>query len=191
MPYIQNALSFTIETILGLYLIAVILRFLFQLCRVDFRNPVSQMIVTITNPPLQFLRRFIPGLYGIDLASVILVFMVGFLKTYLLLSVSGLNANLPGVTALTTGEIINIVIWTFILCILISAILSWVAPPANHPVIGIILGICEPVLRPFRRILPVMSGIDLSPVLALLTLNIALRLVVHPLNDIGRQLILQ
>ena len=190
MPYIQNALSFTIETILGLYLIAVILRFVFQLCRVDFRNPISQMIVTVTNPPLKILRNFIPGLFGIDMASTALILIVGLIKTSLLLMVSGYPVNLPGALVLTLGEVINTIIWTFLISILASAVLSWVAPRANHPMIGIVLGISDPVLRPFRRILPAMSGIDLSPLLALLALNLALKLVVHPLNDIGRQLIL-
>ncbi len=188
MPYIQNALSFTIETVVGLYLIAVILRFLFQICRVDFSNPISQMIVSITKPPLKILRRFMPGLYGYDLAPVLLVFAVGLAKISLLLMVSGIAVNVAGAAILALGEICNIVIWTFISCILISAILSWVAPRTNHPAIGIVSGLCEPVLRPFRRILPLMSGIDLSPILALLTLNIALRIIVHPLNDIGHQL---
>jgi len=190
MPYIQNALSFTIETILGLYLIAVILRFVFQLCRVDFRNPISQMIVSITNPPLKFLRRFIPGLFGVDMASVVLILITGMIKTSLLLMVSGYPTNLPGAFVLTLGEVINTIIWTFLISILASAVLSWVAPRAHHPMISIVLGISDPVLRPFRRILPAMSGIDLSPLLALLVLNLALKLVVHPLNDIGRQLIL-
>ncbi len=190
MPYIQNALSFAIETILGLYLIAVTLRFVFQLCRVDFRNPISQMIVTVTNPPLKALRKIIPGLFGIDMASVVLILIVGTIKTSLLLTVSGYPTNLSGALVLTLGEVINTIIWTFLISILASAVLSWVAPRAHHPVISIVRDISDPVLRPFRRILPPMSGIDLSPLLALLALNLALKLVVHPLTDIGRQLIL-
>lgn len=190
MPYIQNALSFTIETVIGLYLIAVILRLLFQLCRVDFRNPISQMIVTITNPPLKFLRRFIPGLLGADMASVVLIVIVGIIKTTLLLSISGYQLNLPGVVVLALGEVVNILIWTLIISILITSVLSWVAPRASHPALYIVSGISNAVLNPFRSLLPAMSGIDLSPLLAFLALNLATKLIVYPLTDLGRSLIL-
>jgi len=187
MPYIQNALSFTIEVVVGLYLIAVILRFLFQLFRVDFRNPVSQVIVTLTNPPLKLLRRFIPGIYGIDLPSIVLMIVVGATKTGLLLFVSGINSNFPGVLVLSIGEILNTITWSLIIAILASAILSWVAPRSHNPVAVIANQLSEPILRPFRRILPSFSGIDLSPILALLALNLVLRLVVHPVTDAGRR----
>ena len=191
MPYIQNALSFTIETILGLYLIIVILRFMFQFFQVDFRNPVSQMVVMLTNLPLKFLRQFIPGLFGIDLASVVLTLVISFAKTALLLTLSGIRLNFPGTLLLAVAEIINISVWILIIAILVSAVISWVAPHSRNPAIRIVAGISEPVLRPFRRIIPVMSGIDLSPLLALLVLNLAQRLIVHPVTDLGRSLILQ
>ncbi len=188
MPYIQNALSFTIETIAGLYLIAAILRFLFQLLRVDFRNPISQLIFTVTNPPLKFLRRFIPGLYGIDLSSVTLILIVGVIKTGLLVAVSGYSFNLPGTLVVAVGEILNTITWTFIIVILGSAILSWVAPMSHHPAAMLLNGMSYPILKPFRKILPAFQGIDLSPILALITLNLIQRLVVQPITDFGRSL---
>jgi YggT family protein len=188
MPYIQNALTFTIETILGIYLIAVILRFLFALLRVDFRNPISQLIFAVTNPPLKFLRRFIPGLYGIDLSAVVLILVVGIIKTGLLVTISGIPPNVPGIVVITVAEVLNTVTWTFIVAILGSAVLSWVAPMTQHPAAQLVNGISYPVLKPFRKILPAFQGIDLSPILALITLNLIQRLVVHPISDLGRSL---
>ena len=188
MPYIQNALSFTIETIAGLYLIAVILRFLFALLRVDFRNPISQIIFAVTSPPLKFLQRFIPGLYGIDLSAVVLILIVGIIKTGLLVTVSGIPPNFPGILVVTVAEVLNTITWTFIIAILGSAILSWVAPTTHHPAAEIVNGISFPILKPFRKILPAFQGIDLSPILALVTLNLIQRLVVHPITDLGRSL---
>jgi YggT family protein len=191
MPYIQNALSFTTETILGLYLIIVILRFMFQLFQVDFRNPVSQMVVMLTNFPLKFLQQFIPGLFGIDLASIALALAIGFAKIALLLTLSGIRFNFPGTLVLAVAEIINISVWILIIAILVSAVLSWVAPRSHNPATRIVAGISEPALRPFRRIIPAMSGIDLSPLLALLVLNLVQRLIVHPVADFGKSLIIQ
>jgi len=188
MPYIQNALSFAIETVVGLYLIAVILRFLFALLHVDFRNPISQMIFSVTNPPLRVLRRFIPGIYGIDLAAIVLILLVGTIKTGLLVAVSGFQPNFPGTLVVTVAEVLNTITWTFIIAILGSAILSWVAPTTHHPAAQIINRISYPILKPFRKILPAFQGLDLSPILALIALNLIQRLVVHPITDLGRSL---
>ena len=190
MPYIQNALTFTTETLIGLYLIAIILRFLFQLFRVDFRNPISQTIVTVTNPPLKFLRRFIPGVYGIDMASVVLMLFVAMIKTAILLSLSAFPINLPGVFVLSLSEVLSQIIWIMLIAIIISAILSWVAPTTQHPAARLVSDISQPVLRPFRRLLPAMGGIDITPIFAFLALRLGLTLLVAPLTDLGRQLLL-
>ncbi len=186
MPYIQNALSFIIETIVGLYLTVVILRFLFQLLQVDFRNPVSRFIITATNPPLKILRRYIPGMYGIDLSSVALILIIGLIKTGLLLTLSGYPFNIPGALMITIAEVLTTITWTLIIVILGSAILSWVAPVSQHPVVHLINSMSNPLIRPFRKILPPIQGIDLSPLLALLALNLIQRLVIQPITDLGR-----
>ena len=190
MPYIQNALSFTIETILGFYLIIVVLRLLFQLFRADFRNPLCHLVITATNLPLQILRRFIPGLFGIDLATIALILITAFVKTILLLSVSGFPTNPAGAFVLALGESVNILAWILIIIILASAVLSWVAPMSRHPAASLVLSMSEPILRPFRRLIPAISGIDLTPILALLALNLVQRLVVHPLTDLGRGMLI-
>ncbi len=190
MPYLLNASSFIADTVLGLYLIAVILRFLFQTLHVDFRNPVSQLVVALTNPPLKWLRRYIPGLYGIDLSSVVLMLVVGVAKTATLLLISGIPFSFAGSLVLSVAEVINITTWILIIVILVSAILSWVAPRNYNPVFRLVGEMSNPVLRPFRSILPAFGGLDLTPVLALLVLNLVQRLIVLPINDFGRSLFL-
>ncbi|WP_424946565.1 YggT family protein [Candidatus Spongiihabitans sp.] len=186
MPYLQNALNFVIETIVGLYLTAVILRFLFQLLQVDFRNPISRFIIIATSPPLKILRRFIPGLYGMDLSVVALILIIGLIKTGLLLALSGYPFNIPGTLVITLAEVLNTIAWTFIIVIIGSAILSWVAPVSQHPVAHLINSMSHPLIRPFRKILPPIQGLDLSPLLALLALNLIQRLVILPITDFGR-----
>ena len=190
MPYLQNAMSFVVEALLGFYLIICILRFLFQLFRVDFRNPISQLVVVLTNAPLRILRGFIPGLWGIDLAGIVLILVVGIAKTLLLLSLSGIPINFTGAFMLTLGEVINTTVWVFIIAILASAIISWVAPTTSHPAIRVIHGLSEPGLYPFRKLIPAIGGIDISPIFALLALNLVQKLVVHPITDTGKQIIL-
>jgi YggT family protein len=189
MPYFQDALSLIIEVLVGLYLIAVILRFLFQLFRVDFHNPISQTIVKVTNPPLRLLRRFVPGLFGIDMASVVLILIVGFIKLFLLTSISGLKISPAAIVVMSFAEILNIICWILLIAIFARAILSWIAPRSYHPAIRLLDGLSEPLLTPFRRLLPSMGGLDLSPIFAILAINLVQRLLVNPLFDLSRQLL--
>ena len=190
MPYIQNALSFVTDTILSLYLLIIILRFIFQQFQVDFRNPVSRMVILLTNKPLNIVRQFIPSLFGIDMACVLLVVVVGVVKTSLLMTLSLIPYSFPGALVFAISEILKTTIWVLIISILASAVLSWLTIRSYHPIIGLVSQISEPVLRPFRRLLPAMGGIDFSPLLALVVLNLLLRLTVQPLTDFGRYLIL-
>lgn len=188
MAYLQNALGFIIETVVGLYLTVLILRFLFQLLTVDFRNPLCQFIATVTNPPLKILRSFVPGLYGIDLSAVVLILILGLIKTGWLLSLAGYPLNIPGVLVVTIAEVLDTITWIFIIVILGSAILSWVAPMSRHPVAHLINNMSNPLVMPFRKIMPPIQGIDLSPLLALLALNLIQRLVILPMTDFGQRL---
>ena len=112
--YFSDAGSFLIDTIIGLYMLAVMLRFLLQWVRADFYNPISQFLVTVTNPPLVFLRRFIPGLFGVDLASLVLLLALAVLKIYLIYALSGLTPRLPGALLLGVGEVIQLGVYVFI-----------------------------------------------------------------------------
>lgn len=189
MPYIQDASSLVIEVLLGLFLVAAILRFLFQLFRLDFRNPIFQAIVTVTNPPLKILRRFIPGLYGIDVASLVLILLTAILKLYLLSAVAGITPSLGGIVVAALAEALNITCWILLIAIFASAILSWVAPRSYHPAISMVNELSQPVLSPFRRLLPAMGGLDLTPIFAILAINLVQRLLVSPLFDYARQLV--
>ena len=185
MPVAQDAVSLIIETLVGLYLIAVVLRFLFQLFRVDFHNPISQTIVKVTNLPLRYLRRFIPGLYGIDFASIVLIVIVAFIKTFLILSVSGFQPAPLAALVLGVAEAINIVCWTVLIAIIGSAIVSWVAPNSQHPAIALMRDLSSPVMAPFRRLLPNMGGLDISPIFAILGIQLVQKIIVNSLNNVG------
>lgn len=189
MPYIQNALTLVIETVAGLYLIAAILRFLLQFFGADFHNPVCQLVVALTRPPLALLRRIIPGFAGVDTASLVLIYMVAMAKTVALLYVSNFPVAFVGASLLALGEICKITIWILIGAVLISVIVSWVAPGSYHPLTRAVHAISEPVSRPIRKLLPVMGGMDFSPILTLLILNVLQQILVAPLIDTGRQLL--
>ncbi|MFQ6022506.1 MAG: YggT family protein [Acidiferrobacterales bacterium] len=186
-----EAAVFLIDTLFWLYILAVLLRFLFQVVRADFYNAFSQALVMITNPAVRLFRRFIPGLYGIDLASVLLLLILQCLKNYLLgLIRFGASFKLLGLAVFSAAELLNLVIWVFIVAIFIRVILSWVAPHGRYnPAMGLLISLTEPLMLPARRLIPPMSGLDLSPISVFILLYLTLILIVSPLMAFGRGLL--
>ena len=186
-PYLSNASVYLISAVSDLFLILVLLRLLLQMARADFYNPVCQFIVKATNPALRPLRRVIPGWHGIDMASVVLLLGVQFLALLLIHLALGRAPN-PGALALeTVAELLSLTLNLYLITILAQVILSWVGP-GNHPVARLLYRINEPVMRPARRLLPPISGLDLSPILVLVAIQLLKILVVAPIYDLGRGL---
>ena len=189
MSSFQTALLSFAETIVGLYLYAMILRFLLELLRVDFRNPVVQTMVFITNPPLQIMRRFIPRLYGINLAAVVLIWVISLLKLTLQLWAGDHSFNWSGALMLSFANSLDTIVWVFLLTVLVRVVLSWVAPASNHPAARVIYALSEPVMAPFRRILPSLGGLDLSPILLLFAFRLLQQLLLTPLTNFAAGLL--
>jgi YggT family protein len=171
---VRSAL-FLIDVLFSLYVLAVLLRFLFQLVRADFYNPFSQALVRITNPTLLPLRRMIPGFYGVDMAAVVLLLILECLKNYLLLLIVGRAPNVFGLLVYSAAELIKLTLYLFIVTIFARVILSWFAPYGyQNPVAGLLRSLTEPLLRPARHLIPPIGGLDLSPIAVFIFLYLAL-----------------
>ena len=187
--YFSNAGLFLIKTIFGLYLLIVMLRFLFQLVRADFYNPLSQFIVKLSNPPLKPLRRIIPGVGGIDVAAILLLVMIQVLEYVLIGLMPRFTIPAPaGLVIMSLADLLGLLINVFFFSILIQIIISWVNPHAYNPVITLLHQLNDPILGRARRLIPPISGLDLSPILVFIGLKMAEFLIVHPLHDMGRGL---
>lgn len=184
MNYLSNAGIFLIQTLFGIYEVIILLRFLLQLTRADFYNPVSQFIVKATSLPLRPLRRVIPGIAGMDMASLVLLLVVIIIELLLLSVVANLPMpSLPGLIALALVELLKLTIYVFLFSVFVLAILSWVSPGGYNPVANLLYQITAPLMRPARRLLPPMGGLDLSPMIVMLGLYLLVLLVIHPLQD--------
>ncbi len=166
-----QALYFIVKTLAQLVLLVVLLRFWLPLLRADFRNPVSQTILGITSPLIVPLRRFLPAVGRLDTATVVVLFVLQYLTLLLLLVLVGRTAGPLTIAFLSLLELIILSLNLFFFAILIMVILSWVAPQTYNPASAFVAGIAEPVLRPFRRIVPSMGGIDISPIFAIIALK--------------------
>ena len=186
--HLSDAALFLVDTILGLYIFLVLLRFLLQLVRADFYNPISQFIVRATNPPLVRLRRLIPGLWGIDLAALILLIAMEALRISLTALLLGHSPRLTGIIVLSLGELAKLTVYTVIFSIFIRALLSWVSTGSQHPISQLLESLTDPILQPVRRVLPTAGGIDLSPLVVFIGSMLVLKLFVQPLLDFGNLL---
>lgn len=183
--YLLNPVEFLLSTLFQLYITVVMIRFLLQWVRADFYNPVSQFVVKVTNPPLRPLRRLIPGWGGIDVPALVLMLLLQILSLFLILLLRG--QGIPPATLLlwSVAELLSLAFNVYIFAIIIQAVLSWVNPGHYNPVSSILYNLTEPLLRPARRMLPPISGIDLSPLLVLLALQVAKMLIVPPLMHLA------
>ncbi|MES9850911.1 MAG: YggT family protein [Candidatus Thiodiazotropha sp. L084R] len=182
--YLSNPLIFLVQTIFGLYILAILLRFLLQLVRADFYNPVSQFLVKVTNPPIKILRRFIPGFGGIDLSSLILAWALKTAELFLVIIISGSSVNLLGPLLWAIPELIELTINIFLFGVLIQVILSWVNPGAYNPATNLLYSLTGPVMRPAQKVLPPVGGIDLSPMLVMIGLVLLKMMLIPPLLQI-------
>lgn len=189
-PYITDAGTFLVSTFFGLYILAVLLRFLFQLVRADFYNPISQFLVKITNPPLRPLRSWVPGIGGVDLPSVVLMLGLKMLEMWLVALIGGYATGFGGLLVLAIAGLLQLVLHVFLFAILIQVILSWFAPGSYNYMTSLLHSLTEPLLHPARRLLPPIAGLDLSPLVVLIILQLLSMLLIAPLRDLGSALLL-
>jgi len=178
-----NVAYLLVNTLGGLYVLAVLLRFMLQVARADFYNPFTQAIVRVTDPAVRAFRRVIPGYRGLDFASLILALVAQCICTFLLITTSGYAV--PGAGLVITWSVVGLL--SFILNIyfwamMISIIASFIAPYSGHPALMLVRQITEPVMEPFRRLLPAMGGLDLSPIFVFLGLQIIRMLFIDPVG---------
>ena len=164
---ISGALIFLIQTLGNLFVIAVLLRFMMQLFRVPFRNPFAQFIVAITDFAVKPLRRVVPGLFGLDLACLVLALAVEFVVVIAAYWLNDFPFALAGgrvwpvMLGLATVRLLSLAVYLVIGLTLVRAILSWVN--SDTPLMPVVYELSEPFLRPLRRVVPMVANIDLTP----------------------------
>jgi len=183
--YMTNPVVFLIDTVVSLYILAIVLRFLFQWTRVDFYNPISQFLVKITHPPLKILRRFVPSIGKIDLSSIVLALALQMLADFLILALQGEIAGIAALVLYSFKQIVEMVLNIFVFAVFARAILSWFDPGNYNPASSILQSLTEPLLVLCRKVIPDLGGIDLSPLIALVLLQLAKMMILPPLSQLA------
>jgi YggT family protein len=183
--YVTNPAIFIIDTLFSLYILGVMLRFLLQWCGAEFYNPISQFLVKATHPPLRILRRFVPPMGKIDTSSLVLVLALQMLADFSILMLKGVSIGIGALTILSITQLVSLLINIFIFAVFARALLSWLNPGTFNAASSILYSLTEPLLNVCRRFIPDLGGIDLSPLVALLLLQLAKMLILPPLQELA------
>ena len=188
--YFSDATIYLANVILGSYGFIIMIRLVLQLVEADFYNPICKAIHSITNPVLKPVRAFLPHFKRIDSASLLMVIIFEIIAVWFTLKLkSSMNPSLLGLIVLslgsTLGEFVRIFTWS----IIIQAFLSWIAPDPRNPIVSVLNSITAPILSKARTVLPSTPGVDFSPIIALVALQLTLMLIVNPLHDAGKMLL--
>ncbi|MCC6531234.1 MAG: YggT family protein [Burkholderiales bacterium] len=175
---LNQAASFLLETVFGLFALALLLRFYLQLVRAPYRNPVSQFLCALTDFMVVPARRIIPGLWGMDLATLVLAWLCEVVLLFALLALRGAEVQAATGTAvfailvLAAVKILKMSIYILMVAVIVQAILSWVNP--YSPVAPLLNSLTQPLLRPLQRRVPTVANVDLSPLVLIIALQLIL-----------------
>jgi len=172
-----NAVSYLIGTLLDLYITAVMLRLLLQWVRADFYNPVCQFLVKLTQPALAPLRRVIPAIGRLDTAAIVLVLGLEIVDVWLVSRLASSPLGPAQILLFSLTKLAATLLMTYFFLIIAAVILSWVGAHMRHPVVPLVFQLTEPVMRPIRKVIPPIAGIDLSPLFALIGIRFLLLLL--------------
>jgi YggT family protein len=186
-PIYQVGLFLT-QVLFDLFLILLMLRFILQYMRVNFYHPVAQFVVKATSFLVVPVRRIVPGFWGIDFATLLVIIFIALLKATAFFFLSQKPFTPINYSFYTSITLVDLIISLFFYAVLIRVILSWVAPFSNSPVATLIYAITEPLLRRTRKIIPPIGGFDLSPLIVSIVLIALKILLVAYLYQIGKQL---
>ena len=167
----RPALVFIINTIAQLYLLVMLLRLWLPWFRADFRNPIAQGILRLTSPLVIPVRRVIPPIGRLDTATVIVAFALQYLTVLVILTIKGISAGILPIALTSLIDLVLLSLRLFTFAIFIHIILSWIAPGTHNPATAFIAMLVEPVLRPFRNLIPSIGGLDISPIFAIIGLQ--------------------
>jgi YggT family protein len=183
--YITNPVEFLINTLFGLYILTVMLRFLLAVVRADFYNPISQFLVKVTNPLLLPLRRILPSIGKLDTGSLVLMLALQMASFALIALLRGGNLSLGALLILSCAELISLFLNVLLFSIIVQVIISWINPGTYNPAVSLLYSLTEPVLRPCRRLIPPISGLDFSPLIALIAIQLVKMLLLPPLYSLA------
>ena len=164
----QSALLFLFKTLADLYLLTFLLRFILQWVRASYYNPLSQFVIKVTNALVVPARRILPSVAGLDLPTLVVLIALESAVTWALTRMLGISLPLGALALAVLLRLVSLALWFYTISLFAYVLLSWFGDYRTGPMAGVLGELVEPLLRPIRRVLPPIAGLDLSPLLLML-----------------------
>ena len=177
-----NASVFLVQTFFGLYLILVLVRFLMQVSRADYYNPICQVVVKLTDPAIKPFNKVLPRILGIDFATLIVALLIQVVAISLVMLLTGNLIFHPTYIGWALVGLASMILDIYFFALIAMVIGSWIVPHSNHPAMSLIIQLTDPICAPARKLLPPMGGLDFSIILVFVVITlIDTFLVIQPL----------
>jgi len=158
----MEAIRYIVDMLLWLLLLAFVLRLLFQLVRADFRDPMADAIVRVTNWLILPLRKLLPPIGKVDTATVVAVLLVAGARTFIIMAMAGGVGDLLVFLRITLLDLVGLVLRIYLFAMLLYWLTSFVSPSGYAPGVRLLAQLCEPILKRVRRVIPRIGQIDFS-----------------------------
>ena len=177
---LSGALIFLIETAFGLFVVTLLLRFYMQWVRAPYRNPLAEFLRALTDFMVRPARRVVPGLFGLDLATFVLAWLILLAEIFIVMQLRGYDADAGAAFAwlalLALVVLAKVALFVLLVVVVIQVVLSWLQPDGAW--MSLLNSLTRPMLRPFQRHIPPIGNVDLSPLFALVVIQLLLMLPV-------------
>jgi YggT family protein len=170
----QDALIFLITTLADLYLLTFLLRFIMQWVRASYYNPLAQFVFKVTNPLVVPARRVLPSVGGLDIPTLVVLIALEVIVTFVILQIAGRPLPVPQLLLYSLLRLIALTLWFYTGALFVYVLLSWFGDRSGNPIAELLGELVEPLLKPVRRVLPPIGGLDLSPLAVILLLQAAM-----------------
>lgn len=178
-----NALLFLISILFDFYTILLIMRLVLAWVVADYNHPVTQAVVTSTSFIVKPFKKFLPDFRGIETATIVLIILVEFIKYFIITSLSFGLPNIFGLLILAIADAFRLMLETLSFALILQAILSWLQP--NSPITQVLMKFTSPILRPLQRIIPPIAGVDITPLPAIIILQLLIIILINPVKALG------
>ena len=167
----QSPLIFIVDALSGLYIATFVLRFVLQWLRASYQSPLAQFVLQITAPLVVPARRVLPSIRGIDVPTLVVIIALECIATLLIFSIVGFVPSIDGFAFTVLLRLVTLVLWIYCSALFIYVVMSWLGGQLYNPSAATLAALVEPLLRPVRRIIPPIAGLDVSPVIVLILLQ--------------------
>ena len=168
---------FLVDTVVTFFVFVLLLRFHFQWLRVSFRNPVGEFVLATTSWMVMRVRRFVPGLAGLDLSSLLLAWVIQVLGTWIDAAMRGVEPGLVGLVLVAFVDLVRYSLYILVAAVIVEVVFSWINP--GTPVAPVFSAVTRPFLRPLRRYVPPVGQFDLTPLVLVVLIQVLLIVLWH------------